>query len=794
VIKLQCDHIICQPCFQYIITTNHNQQVRFQCPLDCEYIIVEKAIQFSTLEEYQSHLNISCTNDMCSWVGNGNDFKVHFEECPNKVMDCSNPNCDQKFIQSLANLHEKDCPYKEIKCSNCIHTYYQKDANAHKELCIVNLTMSCKNSGCTAKFAYNEKKAHYNKICEYQKIMCRISECKSTFLRKDLSQHNGSCEFNEKIVCTNANCYKVFLRKNNLKHRNECLYEFVSCEALSCKTKILRIDQEKHNSECENIKIKCPSKDCTNKFRRAYLTKHLSTCAHVLLRCKYCGEMYKRFLEVHHIKSCESKESQLLCELCGLNIGNHPQMISDHVNTCKQEILTCMKCGQTFIHDEYKHHVTQCPKDLVSCLYGCNVTIHRDEVNSHMEECSSKPMEACRYDGCSFKGSKTQCTHHEETCPINKENNCSIDFESITTGTSNSISTAQKQSTINYNADRVTTRLQKEDQNIKDYSYGRLVWEYETAGLQIADEALVEAALPCTPAPPTTPSLLDTNTTQYEGSILQIKSPKPLSPLRSPQAPYKRIGISKRSSPLFPNIETEQKIPNAFISNWKEFDELKSTLKLQEQEIVRLKHGSYNIQKSVELLQNEKTVLRNEVKYLRSTSQCFLGNKIVWEIDDFSCKLEMSRMQNLMIEANSPVFYTCNPGYKCMANVYMYYQSDSHRGLHLGFTILKGKYDNILSWPFNKKIQIEVLNQKKHKDGSSLIKVLHKLSIENASQPIEFDNDQQVIDFIFYEEIIPYVYNDCLFLQCSVIDTPEDNDEGQQLLPAGIKRQREIYR
>lgn len=195
--------------------------------------------------------------------------------------------------------------------------------------------------------------------------------------------------------------------------------------------------------------------------------------------------------------------------------------------------------------------------------------------------------------------------------------------------------------------------------------------------------------------------------------------------------------------------------------------ELRDQLKRQGEEIVWLKQYSNQTNKIVENLKNDKKKLISELSYLKEKAQFYVGKRIVWEITHFSEKLLISKLQSIMIDANSPVFYTGYPGYKCIANAYIYFQSETYQGLHVGFTVMKGKYDSIIKWPFPHEIKFRIFNQKS--DVEPIVKK-KRLSPDNSRQPVmDTDNDQQVIDFIFYEELTDYISEkDILFVECEI--------------------------
>ena len=84
---------------------------------------------------------------------------------------------------------------------------------------------------------------------------------------------------------------------------------------------------------------------------------------------------------------------------------------------------------------------------------------------------------------------------------------------------------------------------------------------------------------------------------------------------------------------------------------------------------------------------------------------------LLWKIDGFACKRQ-NAISGLQTFIDSPPFFTSQGGYKMRARIYM----DGNgvgKGTHISlyFVVMKGDYDALLPWPFEKKITMKLLDQ-----------------------------------------------------------------------------------
>ena len=80
--------------------------------------------------------------------------------------------------------------------------------------------------------------------------------------------------------------------------------------------------------------------------------------------------------------------------------------------------------------------------------------------------------------------------------------------------------------------------------------------------------------------------------------------------------------------------------------------------------------------------------------------------EFVWQIDNLSGKIQRARNSRDR-EISSHVFYSHQNGYKMCLTVYA-----GPTALWFYYCIMIGPFDNILRWPFNRDIELSLINQR----------------------------------------------------------------------------------
>ncbi|XP_046855628.1 TNF receptor-associated factor 3-like isoform X1 [Xenia sp. Carnegie-2017] len=98
------------------------------------------------------------------------------------------------------------------------------------------------------------------------------------------------------------------------------------------------------------------------------------------------------------------------------------------------------------------------------------------------------------------------------------------------------------------------------------------------------------------------------------------------------------------------------------------------------------------------------------------------NGRLLWKIDNFK-KKRQDAINGIKTALYSPPFYSSQYGYKMCAKIYM--NGDGFgKGTHLSlfFVVMKGDYDVLQSWPFQKKITMMLMDQG---NGDHMIDAFH---------------------------------------------------------------------
>jgi len=145
----------------------------------------------------------------------------------------------------------------------------------------------------------------------------------------------------------------------------------------------------------------------------------------------------------------------------------------------------------------------------------------------------------------------------------------------------------------------------------------------------------------------------------------------------------------------------------------------------------------------------------------------------VCKINNFSEVLRQAKAGENIAVAYGP-FLTGTYGYKLKVKIYPN-GCGSSRNTHLSvfIVVMKGEYDAILPWPFEKKVKFTLIDQ--HEDSVERVNVSHWFRSSNAlkhfARPVsEESTGRDFSTFIFHEKLFSrcFVVDDTLFLQAEV--------------------------
>ena len=165
----------------------------------------------------------------------------------------------------------------------------------------------------------------------------------------------------------------------------------------------------------------------------------------------------------------------------------------------------------------------------------------------------------------------------------------------------------------------------------------------------------------------------------------------------------------------------------------------------------------------------------------------------VWRVDDFSEVLEAA-MDGSNEAIYSPPFYSGKQGYKLKACMFPDGdQSNRNRYMSLSIRIMKGTFDALLAWPFEKKVTFTLIDQ--YDDPSKRKNWVDHFTTDttcwSCRRPSSDWEENQDMDgiarFVSHKNLMTrrYIVDDTLFLQVnidSLFGSPSDFDDEYDLV------------
>ena len=185
----------------------------------------------------------------------------------------------------------------------------------------------------------------------------------------------------------------------------------------------------------------------------------------------------------------------------------------------------------------------------------------------------------------------------------------------------------------------------------------------------------------------------------------------------------------------------------------------------------QLKNTQETTRKLEEKLEAVQTQLETKVNADKGAD----NKRFIWKIENFSEILKQAKA-GVKKEIVSDPFYTGCYGYKLKVIVRPYIEglTQLDDSLYFGIASVEGEYDDILPWPFTKKITFTVIDQnvdlKERENITADLRPSSKVPIfcDRPTGHLSFDSDRMC--FIPHKRLQTrrYILNDNLFFQVDV--------------------------
>ena len=194
-----------------------------------------------------------------------------------------------------------------------------------------------------------------------------------------------------------------------------------------------------------------------------------------------------------------------------------------------------------------------------------------------------------------------------------------------------------------------------------------------------------------------------------------------------------------------------------------------------------------NTQETTRKLEEKLEALQTQLETKVNADKGADNKRFIWKIENFSeilrqAKARWNKEQHDEMIKSDP-FYTGCYGYKLQVIVRPYLKTEPQQDdgtllpqetLYFGIASVEGEYDDILPWPFSKKITFTVIDQNldinERKNITADLRPSSRAPIFYGRPVGNFEFDSDIMCFIPHEELQtrPYILNDNLFLQVDV--------------------------
>ena len=134
---------------------------------------------------------------------------------------------------------------------------------------------------------------------------------------------------------------------------------------------------------------------CSWKGTLKDIDDHLQQCPYQILSCTNgCGENIERKQLQHHLEN-NCPKRLIKCQYCNEEDIYQLVITGEHLKVCPQYLIQCTneECGQKVPRSQMTAHKESCPKEIISCKYGCVEKMKREQQEEHNEQSMNEHLQ-----------------------------------------------------------------------------------------------------------------------------------------------------------------------------------------------------------------------------------------------------------------------------------------------------------------------------------------------------------------------------------------------------------------
>ena len=193
-------------------------------------------------------------------------------------------------------------------------------------------------------------------------------------------------------------------------------------------------------------------------------------------------------------------------------------------------------------------------------------------------------------------------------------------------------------------------------------------------------------------------------------------------------------------------------------------------LKRTQTQLSNTQETTRNLEKKVEALQRQL----EEKKFGDRGNE---NTRFIWRIDKLSGVLRPAKKVKLLSEKQHFVFFTEDYGYKFKMSMnpnffWIGFSSGPNKGLSASVCLIKGEYDAILPWPFNRKVILSLIDQQQDPEKrKNLVQYFDPERTYTRINRPKGEESAEIAALMISREKLEtsgYIVDDTLFLQVEV--------------------------
>lgn len=402
-------------------------------------------------------------------------------------------------------------------------------------------------------------------------------------------------------------------------------------------------------------------------------------CPKKSLGCGWRGQLRK--LE-DHTAECPFSEVKCLFSNLGCNVVVLRYQLAKHIEKeCLYKVMHCPYCQVGCAGVKMREHLEECGKFPVKCPHGCDESeILREKLPEHSKSCPKVPVQ-CSFSsmGCDFCGPRESLDQHISS---HAAEHLTLSGKYI-----KEIVEQMKNLQVQLNA----------SQELNQTYEARLTLQNEALALNkqtLSTHQLKLARLE---------ENLDAQRQNIDelrnGVETMIKSNETKPRSQNSQEMMRRLDFQEERLGLLAEEVTRLNSEPRPRSTPRDYATSSSNNRLD-----RVEH-------SVTLHEIQLADQDLKLQILETTSH---DGTFLWKIDEFERRFRES-VEGKTISIYSPPFYTSRYGYKLCARAYLNGDGPMGKGKYMSLfiVVMRGEYDGLLSWPFQQKITMKLLDQER---------------------------------------------------------------------------------